>query len=175
MSSVAYALFNALFMAFAMGWEILWPLILGFALSGVIQAVVTKGEMSRLLPDSTLRSILIATALGAASSSCSYAAVALARSIFRKGADFIAAIAFQFASTNLVFELGIIIAVLIGWQFVAAEFVGGLIMIALLTVMLRAIMNPPLIEEARRQADRRLPGRIDGHAAMDMSVVGEGS
>ena len=90
---------------FAMGWEILWPLILGFALSGVVQAVVTKGEMSRLLPDSSLRSILIATALGAASSSCSYAAVALARSIFRKGADFIAAMAFQFASTNLVLEL----------------------------------------------------------------------
>src|SRR6266403_6224223 len=102
MSSVAYALFNALFMAFAMGWEILWPLILGFALSGVVQAVVTKGEMSRLLPDSSPRSILIASALGAASSSCSYAAVALARSIFRKRADFIAAMAFQFASTNLV-------------------------------------------------------------------------
>jgi uncharacterized membrane protein YraQ (UPF0718 family) len=100
--------------------EILWPLILGFALSGVVQAVVTKGQMSRLLPDSSLRSIVIAT--GAASSSCSYAAVALARSIFRKGADFIAAMAFQFASTNLVLELGIILAVLIGWQFVAAEF-----------------------------------------------------
>jgi hypothetical protein len=175
MSSVAYALFNALFMSFAMGWEILWPLILGFALSGVVQAVVTKGEMSRLLPDSSLRSILIATALGAASSSCSYAAVALARSIFRKGADFIAAMAFQFASTNLVLELGIILAVLIGWQFVAAEFVGGLMMIAVLTVMLRAVMNPRLIEEARRQADRGLAGRMEGHAAMDMSVGGEGS
>ena len=102
MSMIAHALVSALYMAFAMGWEILWPLILGFALSGVVQAVVTKGEMSRLLPDSTLRSILIATALGAASSSCSYAAVALARSIFRKGADFIAAMAFQFASSNLV-------------------------------------------------------------------------
>jgi len=158
-----------------MGWEILWALILGFALSGVVQAVVTKSEMSRLLPDSSLRSILIATALGAASSSCSYAAVALARSIFRKGADFIAAMAFQFASTNLVLELGIILAVLMGWQFVAAEFVGGLIMVALLTLMLSAVMTPQLIEEARRQAERGLAGRMEGHAAMDMSVGGEGS
>jgi uncharacterized protein len=175
MSTIAHALVSAIYMAFAMGWEILWPLILGFALSGVVQAVVTKGEMSRLLPDSSLRSIMIATALGAASSSCSYAAVALARSIFRKGADFIAAMAFQFASTNLVLELGIILAVLMGWQFVAAEFVGGLIMVALLTFMLRAIMTPRLIEEARRQADRGLVGRMEGHAEMDMSVGGEGS
>jgi hypothetical protein len=175
MSTIAHALVSALYMAFAMGWEILWPLILGFALSGVVQAVVTKGEMTRLLPDSSFRSIVIATALGAASSSCSYAAAALARSIFRKGADFIAAMAFQFASTNLVLELGIILAVLIGWQFVAAEFVGGLIMVALLSVMLRAIMKPRLIEEARRQADRGLVGRMEGHAAMDMSVGGEGS
>src|SRR5207248_6885519 len=89
--------------------------------------------------------------------------------------DFIAAMAFQFASTNLVLELGIILAVLIGWQFVAAEFAGGLIMVALLTVMLRAVMNPRLIEEARRQADRGVAGRMEGHAAMDMSVGGEGS
>jgi uncharacterized protein len=175
MSTIAHALVSALSMAFAMGWEILWPLILGFVLSGVVQAVVTKGEMSRVLPNSSWRSIAIATALGAASSSCSYAAVALARSIFRKGADFVAAMAFQFASTNLVLELGIIIAVLIGWQFVAAEFVGGLIMVALLTVMLRAVMNPQLIEEARQQADRGLAGRMEGHAAMDMSVGGKGS
>ena len=152
MSTIAHALVSALYMAFAMGWEILWPLILGFALSGIVQAVVTKGEMTRLLPDSSLHSIVIATAFGAASSSCSYAAVALARSMFRKGAELVAAMAFQFASTNLVFELGIILAVLIGWQFVAAAFVGGLKMVALLTVMLRAVMSPRLIEEARRQA-----------------------
>jgi uncharacterized membrane protein YraQ (UPF0718 family) len=175
MSTITHALVSSLAMAFAMGWEILWPLILGFALSGVVQAVVTKGEMSRLVPDSSLRSILIATALGAASSSCSYAAVALARSIFRKGADFIAAMAFQFASTNLVLELGIILAVLIGWQFVAAEFAGGLIMVALLTVMLRGIMTLQRIAEAKRQADRGLVGRMEGHAAMDMAVTGEGS
>lgn len=162
-------------MAFAMGWEILWPLILGFILSGVVQAVVSKGEMSRLLPDSSPRSIALAAGLGAASSSCSYAAVALARSIFRKGGDFIAAMAFQFASTNLVIELGIILAVLIGWQFVAAEFAGGVVMIALLALLLRAVMSRRRIEEARRQADRGIAGRMEGHAAMDMSVGGAGS
>jgi uncharacterized membrane protein YraQ (UPF0718 family) len=175
MSTLGNAVISALSMAFAMGWEMLWALILGFTLSGVVQAVVTNGEMSRLLPDSSPRSIVIASALGAASSSRSYAAVALARSIFRKGADFIAAMAFQFASTNLVLELGIILAVLMGWQFVAAEFAGGLIMVALLTVMLRAVMTVERIEEAKRQADRGLAGRMEGHAAMDMSVGGEGS
>src|SRR5947209_11694028 len=105
-----------------MTWEVLWALILGFGLSAVVQAVVSKSEMTRLLPDDSPRSLSIATLLGAASSSCSYAAVALARSIFRKGADFTAAMAFEFASTNLVIELGIILAVLMGWQFTAAEF-----------------------------------------------------
>src|SRR4051795_1828048 len=98
---------DALSMAFGMAWEILWALILGFALSGAVQAVVSKGEMRRLLPDDSPRSVAIASGLGAASSSCSYAAVALARSIFRKGADFTSAMAFQFASTDLVIELGI--------------------------------------------------------------------
>src|SRR5438105_2726899 len=107
MSSVGHALW----MAFAMFWDILWALILGFGLSGIVQAVVSKREMSRVLPDASAKSLAIATALGAASSSCSYAAVALARSIFRKGADFTAAMAFELASTNLVVELGIILAV----------------------------------------------------------------
>src|SRR6266436_2347917 len=108
------AILRALSMAFAMGWEILWPLILGFALSGVVQAVVSHREMARLLPDDRPRSIATALALGAASSSCSYAAVALARSLFRKGANFTAGIAFEMASTNLVAELTIIIIVLMG-------------------------------------------------------------
>src|SRR6202140_2804089 len=110
-------IFQALGMAFAMGWEILWPLILGFALSGVVQAVVSHREMSRLLPDDSARSIAIALGLGAASSSCSYAAVALARAVFRKGANFTAAMAFELASTNLVLELSVIIIVLMGWKF----------------------------------------------------------
>src|SRR5207244_8598249 len=106
---------HALSMAFAMLWEILWALILGFALSGVVQAVVSKRQMSRLLPDDSPRTLAIACALGAASSSCSYAAVALARSIFRKGANFTAAMAFEFASTNLVIELGSIMVFLLVW------------------------------------------------------------
>src|SRR2546427_10909722 len=119
-------------MAFAMFWEILWALILGFALSGVVQAVVSKAEMSRLLPDDSPRTLAVACGLGAASSSCSYAAVALARSIFQKGANFTAAIAFEFASTNLVIELGIIMAILLGWQFTLTEFAGGPLMIIIL-------------------------------------------
>src|SRR5258708_2301036 len=108
------AVLQALGMAFAMGWEILWPLILGFALSAVIQAIVSRREMSRLLPDDSPRSLGIALALGAASSSCSYAAVAIARSVFRKGANFTAAMTFEMASTNLVLELSIIIVLLMG-------------------------------------------------------------
>src|SRR6184192_2727327 len=129
---VVTALSHALWMAFAMLWEILWPLILGFGLSAVVQAVVSKGEMTKLLPDDSPKSLAIACGLGAASSSCSYAAVALARSIFRKGANFTAAMAFEFASTNLVIELGIILALLIGWQFTVAEFAGGILMVVLL-------------------------------------------
>src|SRR5690349_2709599 len=128
-------IFRALNMAFAMFWEILWPLILDFALSGVVQAVVSKREMSRLLPDDSARSLAIACLLGAASSSCSYAAVALARSLFRKGANFTAAMAFELASTNLVAELAIILVVLMGWQFMVAEFAGGLLMVAIMALL----------------------------------------
>ncbi len=120
-TDISTAVLRALYMAFAMGWEILWPLILGFAVSAVIQAVVSQREMSRLLPDDSPRSLGIALALGVASSSCSYAAVAIARSVFRKGADFTAAMAFEMASTNLVFELSIILIVLMGWHFMVAE------------------------------------------------------
>jgi len=163
---------SALGMAFLMGWEILWPLVLGFALSGIVQAVVTKGEMSHLLPDSSARTILIASGLGAASSSCSYVAIALARSLFRKGADFIAAMAFEFASTNLVLELGIILWVLMGWQFTLAEFIGGPVMIVLLVLLLRRAMTPALLAQARAQAERGIAGRMEGHAGMDMSLSG---
>src|SRR5213078_729409 len=133
---------HALWMAFAMLWEILWPLILGFGLSGVVQAVVSKREMTRLLPDDSPRSLAIACGLGAASSSCSYAAVALARSLFRRGADFTSAMAFEFASTNLVIELGILLAVLIAWQFTAAEFVGGILMVVILALLFRRALTP---------------------------------
>src|SRR2546426_5413768 len=142
MTQVIAQLGKALWMAFAMFWEILWPLILGFSLSAAVQAVVSKKQMSELLPDDSPKTLFIACGLGAASSSCSYAAVALARSIFRKGADFTAAMAFEFASTNLVIELGIILAVLIGWQFTLAEFVGGPLMILFLALLFRVFLRP---------------------------------
>ena len=168
-------LLDALSFAFGMFWEILWALILGFALSGAVQAVVSKGEMRRLLPDDSPRSLARATLLGAASSSCSYAAVALARSLFRKGADFTAAMAFQFASTNLVIELGIIMALLLGWQFTLAEFVGGPLMIVLVAVIFRLFLKRRLVDEAREQAERGAVGKMEGHAEMDMAVHEKGS
>ncbi len=163
---------HALSLAAAMSWEILWALILGFAISAAVQAVASKAELGRLLPDDSPRSLAIACGLGAASSSCSYAAVAMARSVFRKGADFTSAMAFQFASTNLVIELGIIMAVLLGWQFTAAEFVGGPLMIVLLALLFRALLRPQLVRKAREQADKGLAGLMEGHAAMDMSITG---
>jgi uncharacterized membrane protein YraQ (UPF0718 family) len=171
-TSVFGALAHALNIAFGMTWEILWALVLGFALSAAVQAVVSKSEMTRLLPNDSARTIAIACGLGAASSSCSYAAVALARSIFRKGANFTAAIVFQFASTNLVIELGIVLGLLMGWQFALAEFVGGPIMIAFLAFVFRLTLSPQRVEEARVNADRGLVGAMEGHAAMDMSVAG---
>src|SRR5712691_8234261 len=165
------ALLRALSFAIGMAWEITWALILGFLLSAVVQAVVSKAEMTRLLPDASPRHLAVATVLGAASSSCSYAAVALTRSIFRKGADFTAAMAFEVASTNLVIELGIILALLIGWQFTLGEFVGGPLMIVFLAILFRRFLRPSLIEEARRQAERGLKGSMEGHAEMDMSVT----
>ena len=166
------ALGHALETAFAMGWEILWPLVLGFGLSGAIQAVVSHRQMSSLLPDDKPRTLAIATGLGAASSSCSYAAVALARSLFRKGADFTAAMAFEMASTNLVIELGIIMVVLLGWQFTAAEFTGGPIMIVILVILFRRFLSKGLLRGAKEQADRGIAGRMEGHAAMDSMAVG---
>ena len=166
---------RALSMAFAMGWQILWPLILGFALSAVVQAVVSHREMARLLPDDRPRTIVKALALGAASSSCSYAAVAIARSLFRKGADFTAAMAFEMASTNLVVELAIIMLVFLGWQFTLAEFVGAPIMVGLLVVLFRRFLGRELLEEAKAQADLGIAGRMEGHAEMDMSITEGGS
>jgi uncharacterized protein len=165
------AILSALSMAFAMGWEILWPLILGFALSAVVQAVVSHREMARLLPDDGPRSIATALALGAASSSCSYAAVALARSLFRKGGNFTAAMAFEMASTNLVVELAVIMLVFLGWQFTLAEFIGAPIMVGLLVLFIRLFLSRELLEEAKAQAERGIAGRMEGHAEMDMSVT----
>jgi uncharacterized protein len=173
--AIGHELWRALSFAFGMTWEVLWALILGFALSGAVQAVVSKREMRRLLPDDSPKTLAIASGLGAASSSCSYAAVALARSLFRKGADFTAAMAFQFASTNLVIELGIIMALLLGWQFVLGEFVGGPLMIVLLALLFRLFLSRRLVEEARTEAEKGRVGSMEGHAEMDMSVREQGS
>jgi uncharacterized membrane protein YraQ (UPF0718 family) len=169
------AVMRALGMGLAMGWEILWPLILGFALSGVVQAAVSHQQMSRLLPDDRPRSIATALALGAASSSCSYAAVALARSIFRKGAHFTAAMAFEMASTNLVLELTIIMVALLGWQLTLAEFFGAPFMVLLLVLLFRMFLSRELLQQAKEQADKGIAGRMEGHAEMDMSVTEGGS
>jgi hypothetical protein len=158
-----------------MTWEILWALILGFGLSAVVQAVVRRSTIVAVLGDDRPRTLAVAAGLGAASSSCSYAAVALARSLFRKGANFTAAMAFEIGSTNLVLELGIILALLMGWQFTAAEFVGGPLMIVVLAVLFRLFVRSRLIDAAREQADRGLAGSMEGHAAMDMSIQRDGS
>jgi uncharacterized protein len=169
------AIGHALAVAGSMTWQITWSLLLGFTLSAVVQAVVRRSTVVRLLGDDRPAALARATALGAASSSCSYAAVALARSLFRKGASFTAAMVFEIASTNLVIELGIILALLISWQFTLAEFVGGPIMIVLLAVAFRLFVRQQLIDEARRQADRGVAGSMEGHAAMDMSITATGS
>jgi hypothetical protein len=169
------AIGHALTVAGSMTWEITWSLILGFTLSAVVQALVRREVVTRRLGNDRPSTLALAAGLGAASSSCSYAAVALARSLFRKGADFTAAMVFEIASTNLVVELGIILALLISWQFTLAEFIGGPIMIVLLAVAFRIFARGRLIEAARAQADRGVAGSMEGHAAMDMSIAAGGS
>jgi uncharacterized protein len=165
---IVTALGHALWMAFTMLWQIFWGLSLGFLVSAVIEVVVSKSEMSKLLPDASPRSLTFASLLGAASSSCSYAAVAMARSIVRKGGDFTSAMAFQFAATNLVLELGVLMWVLISWQFAAAEFIGGPIMIVVLVMLFRFFLRDSLKREAIDQADKGIAGSMEGHAAMSM-------
>jgi uncharacterized protein len=162
---------DALRLAFAMFWQVLWPLALGFLLSAVIEVVVPKQTVARLLGKDSPRGVVTAAAFGAASSSCSYAAVALARTLFRKGASFANAIIFEFASTNLVIELGLVLLILLGWQFLAGELAGGVLMVVLLALIFRATLTPRLVDAARVQAERGLYGRMEGHAAMDMSVT----
>jgi uncharacterized protein len=172
---VIHAIGHALSVAGGMTWQILWSLILGFTLSAIVQALVRKGTVERMLGNDSPRTLGVATGLGIASSSCSYAAVALARGLFRKGANFTTVMVFEIASTNLVIELGIIMALLLGWQFTAAEFVGGPIMIVLIAVLFRLFLRQRLVDAAREQADRGVAGSMEGHAAMDMSVKSAGS
>ena len=173
--SAVHAVLHALSITGAMTWLITWALILGFTLSAMVQSLVRKSTVVRLLGDDRARTLALATGFGAASSSCSYAAVALARSLFRKGASFTAAMAFEIASTNLVIEFGVILALLMGWQFTLAEFTGGPVMIVVMAVLFRLMLRERLLSEARVQADRGIAGSMEGHAAMDMSVQRPGS
>jgi uncharacterized protein len=135
-----------------MAWAVWWALVLGFAISAVVQAWVPRERIEGLMSGAGARSVGWATGLGAASSSCSYAAIAIAKSLFQKGASAVSALAFQFASTNLVWELGLVLSVLIGWQFTLAEYLGGIVMIVLMTVLLRLFVNRRLEQEARERA-----------------------
>jgi len=167
------AVLSALQAAFFMFWDILWPLALGFLLSAVVQAVVSRGAVVRALGRPDFKGFAFACGFGAASSSCSYAAVALARSLFRKGADFSNAMIFEFASTNLVIELGLILLILLGWQFLAAELAGGLLMAVILWILFKVTLRKRMVEDARRQAEMGVVGStMEGHAEMDMSVGG---
>ncbi len=155
-----------------MFWDVLWPLVLGFGLSAIVQVFVSHASMAKLLGTDSPRSLSLAALFGVASSSCSYAAVALARSIYDKGASFTNAIAFEIASTNLVIELGVILIVLMGWQFAAAEFAGGILMVILIALFFRLTLTPRLRAMAFAQAQKGVVGRMEGHAAMDMSLQG---
>src|SRR6516165_1618305 len=156
--------------SFLMAWEVWWALVLGFAISAIVQAWVPRARIEGLMSGSGARSVGWATGLGAASSSCSYAAIAIAKSLFQKGASAASALAFQFASTNLVIELGIVIWVLIGWQFTLAEFVGGLLLIIVMTVLLRLFASKRLEEQAREHAQQADVGHqhevADGHFSL---------
>src|SRR3979411_3149773 len=162
---------EALKIAFFMFWEVLWSLALGFLLSAVVQVVISKRAILRCVVQSCPALVVVASAFGIASSSCSYAAVAIARSLFRRGATLANAIIFEFASTNLVIELGLILLILLGWQFLLAEYAGGALMIVLLAFAFRLTLRRRLVEEARAQSAKGLVGKVAGHAAMDMSVT----
>jgi uncharacterized protein len=165
--SVLETLWEGLSNALLMAWTVWWALVFGFAISAVVQAWVPRERVERALGGPGARPVALATGLGAASSSCSYAAVAIARSLFAKGASAVSALAFQFASTNLVVELGIVIWILIGWQFALAEFVGGILLIAIMALLLRAFVSPALERQARRHAQ----GAEGGHQHRSASAA----
>src|SRR6266849_2864557 len=138
--------------SFLMAWEVWWALVFGFAISGIVQAWVPRERIEKALSGSGPKPVALATGLGAASSSCSYAAIAIAKSLFQKGASATTALVFQFASTNLVWELGLVLWVLIGWQFTIGEYIGGIVMIVLMSLLLRRFVSPKLEAQARENA-----------------------
>jgi uncharacterized protein len=169
MSSVLDVIWHGLSDAFLMGWEVWWALVFGFFISAVVQAWVPRERVERAMSGEGARSVAVATGLGAASSSCSYAAVAIAKSLFQKGASAASALAFQFASTNLVWELGLVLWVLLGWQFTLAEYLGGIVMIILMAVLLRAFVSRRLEADARAHAEAADTGHQHHSAGEDMS------
>jgi len=169
---VVNAILHALQISLFMLWEVFWPLAFGFLLSAMVQTVVSKKAVAGALGKPDLKGFVLSLGLGAASSSCSYAAVALARALFRRGASFVNAIIFEFASTNLVFELGLVLLILLGWQFVAAEFAGGLLMAVILWILFKVTLSRRMVDEAKRQAERGVFGSThEAHADMDMSIT----
>jgi YHS domain-containing protein/uncharacterized membrane protein YraQ (UPF0718 family) len=169
---VVNAILHALQISFFMLWEVFWPLAFGFLLSAMIQTVVSKRAVAGALGRPDLKGFVLACGFGAASSSCSYAAVAVARALFRRGASFVNAIIFEFASTNLVFELGLVLLILLGWQFVAAEFAGGLLMAVLLWIIFKITLRQRMVDQARLQAERGIvASTMEGHGEMDMTIT----
>src|SRR5438270_4562407 len=160
---------DALRDGFLMAWEVWWALVLGFAISAIVQAWVPRERIESTLSGSGPRPIAWATGLGAASSSCSYAAIAIAKSLFQKGASAASALAFQFASTNLVWEMGLVLWVLIGWQFTVAEYVGGIVLIVLMTLLLRLFVSPRLEARARAHAEQADSGHQHHMAGEQLS------
>ncbi len=169
MSDVINTIGDGLEQSFLMAYEVWWALVLGFAISAIVQAWVPRERIESALAGSGFVPVAKATGLGAASSSCSYAAIAIAKSLFQKGASAVTMLAFQFASTNLVWELGLVIWILIGWQFTLATFVGGIILIALMAVLLRAFVSPRLEEQARAHAQAAQAGHVHESAGVRMS------
>jgi len=167
---------QGLWNAFQMAWEVWWALVLGFLLSAVVQAWVPRSRMEQSLGGRGLKTVALASGLGAASSSCSYAAVAIAKSIFQKGASLVSAMVFQFASTNLVFEIGIVMWIFLGWEFTLAEFVGGLILIVLMWIGLRVFVSRGAAGPRARPGGRERPpapiGRRRFAAALAGCLVG---
>ena len=166
------AIVHALQISLFMLWEVLWPLAFGFLLSAMIQTVVSKRAVASALGKPDLKGFFLACGFGAASSSCSYAAVAVGRALFRRGATFVNAIIFEFASTNLVFELGLVLLILLGWQFVAAEFAGGLLMAVILWTLFKVTLRQRMVDAAKRQAERGVFGSThEAHGEMDVSIT----
>jgi len=160
MTDLLHRVGEALLMAFGMFWQVGWSLVLGFAISAVLQAVVSRQTMSRNLGHAGIREIALATAAGAASSSCSYAAASVSRTLFKKGAALIPSLAFLIASTNLVAELGIVLYLLMGWQFMAGEWIGGVVLVVILSLVVRLTYPAHLVEEARHHPE---PGGAHDH------------